>query len=47
MRRMWGILKGHDFARTHGAIMGDDIEDVSLKGRVLESMKIQARHMRI
>lgn len=45
MARMWGILKSHDFRATYGGFAGMDIEDEGVKGRVLESMKIQARHM--
>jgi hypothetical protein len=32
-----------DFTATHGGFMGMDIEHESVKERVLESMKIQAR----
>ncbi|KAI7769570.1 hypothetical protein LZL87_003060 [Fusarium oxysporum] len=42
MARMWGILKGYEFGATHGGFMGMDIESEDVKGRVLESMKIQA-----
>ncbi|UPK98530.1 hypothetical protein LCI18_009465 [Fusarium solani-melongenae] len=45
MSRMWGILKKYDFRATYGGFTGMDIEDEGVKGRVLESMKIQARHM--
>ncbi|KAJ4259897.1 hypothetical protein NW757_001846 [Fusarium falciforme] len=45
MSRMWGILKRYDFRATYGGFAGMDIEDEGVKGRVLESMKIQARHM--
>ncbi|KAJ4195602.1 hypothetical protein NW755_001763 [Fusarium falciforme] len=45
MSRMWGILKKYDFRATYGGFAGMDIEDEGVKGRVLESMKIQARHM--
>ncbi|RSM18695.1 hypothetical protein CDV31_002415 [Fusarium ambrosium] len=45
MARMWGILKKYDFRATYGGFAGMDIEDEGVKGRVLESMKIQARHM--
>ena len=43
--RMWGILKKYDFKSTHGLILGQDIEDVNVKRRVLESVKIQLRMM--
>lgn len=45
MARMWGILKRYEFNATHGGFATMDIEDECVKGRVLESMKIQARHM--
>lgn len=45
MSRMWGILKKYDFRATYGGFTGMDIEDEGVKGRVLESMKIQAGHM--
>lgn len=43
--RMWNILKNYDFTSAHGLFSGADIEDVDLKGRVLESMHIQIRAM--
>ncbi|KAI8719816.1 Lactamase-B domain-containing protein [Fusarium sp. LHS14.1] len=45
MSRMWGILKKYEFRATYGGFTGMDIEDEGVKGRVLESMKIQAKHM--
>ncbi|KAM0425660.1 hypothetical protein ACHAPT_009192 [Fusarium lateritium] len=45
MARMWGVLKKYDFRATYGGFAGMDIEDEGVKARVLESMKIQARHM--
>ncbi|CAM1500446.1 Fc.00g096080.m01.CDS01 [Cosmosporella sp. VM-42] len=45
LSRMWGILRNYDFQATHGGFAGMDIEDQRIKERVLESMKIQARHM--
>ncbi|KAL2675669.1 hypothetical protein Neosp_011859 [[Neocosmospora] mangrovei] len=45
MSRMWGILKKYEFRATYGGFAGMDIEDEGVKGRVLESMKIQAKHM--
>ncbi|KAI5461992.1 beta-lactamase-like protein [Mariannaea sp. PMI_226] len=45
MTRMWGILRQYDFSETHGGFTGMDIVDRNLKQRVLDSMKIQARHM--
>lgn len=45
LARMWDVLRRHEFASTHGAFMGQDIEDVGVKGRVLQSMKIQVAGM--
>ncbi|KAB5567005.1 metallo-beta-lactamase family protein [Coniochaeta sp. 2T2.1] len=43
---MWEVLKRYDFKATHGAFVGQDIEDEKgIKRRVLESMKIQVRRM--
>lgn len=42
---MWEVLKGYDFRSTHGGFEGQDIEDVRVKQRVLESMQIQVRRM--
>jgi hypothetical protein len=42
---MWDVLKGYDFRATHGAFVGQDIEDDSVKQRVLESMQIQVGRM--
>ncbi|KAK0630002.1 beta-lactamase-like protein [Bombardia bombarda] len=43
--RMWDILKEHDFTSTHGAFLGQDIEDGDIKARVLQSMQIQVKAM--
>lgn len=43
--QMWKVLSGHEFQSTHGAFMGQDIEDIEIKTRVLESMQIQVRNM--
>ncbi|KAK0734205.1 beta-lactamase-like protein [Lasiosphaeria miniovina] len=50
--RMWDILQAYEFRSTHGAFVGQDIEDspsggggVGVKARVLESMQIQVRAM--
>ncbi|KAK2590945.1 hypothetical protein QQS21_011364 [Conoideocrella luteorostrata] len=45
LARMWGILKKYSFVSTHGAFVGLDIEDGSVKRRVLDSMQIQAMYM--
>lgn len=42
---MWDVLGKHEFRSTHGAFMGQDIEDSKIKGRVLESAKIQVSRM--
>lgn len=43
--RMWDILKQYDFTSTHGAFVGQEIEDDGLKERVLDSMQIQVKSM--
>lgn len=45
LARMWDVLRRHDFTSTHGAFMGQDIEHVDVKRRVLQSMKIQVMGM--
>ena len=45
MGRMWRVLKGYEFAATHGAFEGMDVRDDGVKGRVWESMRIQASRM--
>ena len=42
--RMWSILKEYQFTSTHGAFPSTDIFAEDVKGRVLESMKIQIRN---
>lgn len=42
--KMWGVLKKHVFTSTHGAFVGTDIVADDIKGRVLESMKIQCKY---
>lgn len=42
---MWDVLGKHEFRSTHGAFMGQDIEDGKIKSRVLESAKIQVSRM--
>jgi hypothetical protein len=46
MARMWLALKDVEFNATYGGFMGMDIENEDVKGRVLESMKIQARSIK-
>lgn len=43
--QMWAVLSKHEFTSTHGAFMGQDIEDGRIKEKVLESMQIQIRNM--
>lgn len=43
--QMWDVLQKHEFRSTHGAFMGQEIEDVRIKSRVLESMQIQVGRM--
>lgn len=45
LTRMWYVLRDYDFRSTHGAFVGQDIEDDCIKQRVLESMQIQVRRM--
>ena len=42
---MWDVLGKHEFRSTHGAFMGHDIEYKKIKGRVLQSAKIQVSRM--
>ncbi|KAK3393649.1 hypothetical protein B0H63DRAFT_531507 [Podospora didyma] len=42
---MWAILKHYDFSSTHGAFLGQDVEDANIKARVLRSMQIHIKHM--
>ena len=41
--KMWQGLKSLEFVSTHGAFVGTEVRDAKVKGRVLESMKIQTR----
>ena len=43
--QMWEVLQNYDFESTHGAFMGQEIEDTHIKDRVLESMQIQVVRM--
>lgn len=45
VHKMWTALKAFDFGSTHGGFAGQDVSDVKLKARVLESMKIQCQAM--
>ena len=41
--RIWRAIRPFRFDTTHGAFVGMDVRDKELKGRMLESMKIQVR----
>jgi glyoxylase-like metal-dependent hydrolase (beta-lactamase superfamily II) len=41
--KMWRAIRPFDFEQTHGAFLGQDVFDPKVKGRLLESMKIQVR----
>lgn len=41
--RIWRAVRPFEFGTTHGAFVGMDVRDKELKGRMLESMKIQVR----
>ncbi|KUI62016.1 Uncharacterized protein YmaE [Cytospora mali] len=43
--QMWDVLNKYEFTSTHGAFMGQEIEDTRIKSRVLESMQIQIARM--
>ena len=43
MQKMWEAVKRFEFTATHGLFPGWDINGPDVKGRVLESMKIQTR----
>ena len=41
--KIWQAIKPFTFDTTHGAFAGMDVSDSGLKGRLLESMKIQVK----
>lgn len=43
IQQIWNAIKPFDFTATHGLMMGFDISAHDVKGRVLESMKIQTK----
>ncbi|KAF2772111.1 hypothetical protein EJ03DRAFT_372286 [Teratosphaeria nubilosa] len=45
LQQMWRRIKAFEFESTHGAFVGQEVRDEGVKGRVLESMKIQTRAM--
>jgi len=42
---MWQRIRPFEFESTHGAFVGQEVRDRKVKGRVLESMKIQTKAM--
>ncbi|KAI9812488.1 MAG: hypothetical protein M1827_004719 [Pycnora praestabilis] len=43
MLQIWHALQPFGFTTTHGAFLGMDVRDPEVKGRILESMKIQVK----
>ncbi|GAB7364429.1 hypothetical protein MBLNU230_g4970t1 [Neophaeotheca triangularis] len=43
LHKMWQALRPFEFSSTHGAFTSHEVRDEGVKGRVLESMKIQVR----
>lgn len=43
IQQIWDALKPFEFTATHGLFTGWDISGEDVKGRVLESMKIQIK----
>ena len=43
--QMWRRIKSFEFESTHGAFVGQEVRDPKVKGRVLESMKLQTKAM--
>jgi hypothetical protein len=41
--KIWEALKPWAFTSTYGGFQGTEVHHVNLKGRVLESMKIQVK----
>lgn len=41
---IWKAIKSFEFSSTHGLFLGWEIRGQDVKGRVLESMKIQVRN---
>ena len=41
--KIWRAIEPYEFDTTYGAFVGMDVRDGDLKGRMLESMKIQTR----
>jgi len=44
MQKIWSAIKPYSFSETYGAFIGFDVRGEDVKGRILESMKIQTRH---
>lgn len=45
LHKMWQAVRPYEFESTHGAFVGQEVRDKNVKGRVLESMKIQTKGM--
>ncbi|KAK5116809.1 hypothetical protein LTR85_009069 [Meristemomyces frigidus] len=45
LHKMWQAIKPFEFESTHGAFVGQEVRAKEVKGRVLESMKIQTKDM--
>lgn len=45
IEKMWIVLKPWKFTSTYGAFKHMNVHDKDAKKRVLESMKIQVKHM--
>lgn len=43
--KMWSVLKPWNFTSTYGAFNNLTVHDKDIKKRILESMKIQVKHM--
>lgn len=41
---IWRAIEPFEFHQTHGAFIGQDIFDLDVKSRILESMKIQVKN---
>lgn len=43
--RMWSVISPYNFTAAHGSFVGRDLEDSTVKARLLESMQLQIRAM--
>lgn len=44
IHQIWKVLQPFEFDTTHGLFNGWEVRGDDVKGRVLESMKIQIKH---